>query len=209
MNLRSILRLGMCALALGIGQAALAAGGPLGIDRKVTYDDSGIWNRSTQKAVLGAAVLANLGTALWDGGETRAGKTSWQTVDAMLFSELTAVGLKAATARPRPRQIDDPDLWFQGSGYRSFPSEEVTVAAAAVTPWIAEYHGDHPWIWGLELLPAYDAMARVKVNAHWQTDVLAGWIVGSAWGYWAHNRKSPVILNVLPDGFMVGFKKKF
>ena len=33
--------------------------------------------------------------------------------------------------------------------------------------------------------------------------------LGSATGYLAHSRDSPVILGVLPHGFMVGVRKQF
>jgi undecaprenyl-diphosphatase len=61
----------------------------------------------------------------------------------------------------------------------------------------------------LELLPLYDAIARVKVHAHWQTDVLAGFALGTGTAYFAHTRESPIILGVLPHGFMLGLKAKF
>jgi len=79
-----------------------------------------------------------------------------------------------------------------------------------VTPFIAEYHADHPAVWALALLPAYDAVARVKVQGHWQSDVLVGAGVGIAWGIWAHHRKTPLIMGLLPGrGLMVGYAKQF
>ena len=81
--------------------------------------------------------------------------------------------------------------------------------AAFVTPFIVNYAADHPWVWALEALPAYDAVARVKIGAHWQTDVLAGWALGSAFGYWAAKRNDPLILQVMPHGVMVGWHTQF
>jgi len=50
--------------ALATGNAAMAGGGPLGIDRKLTYDNQGIWKRSNQNALrgilLGGEVLGAL-----------------------------------------------------------------------------------------------------------------------------------------------------
>jgi len=48
-----------------------------------------------------------------------------------------------------------------------------------VTPIILDEsaRGDR-WIWALELLPLYDSIGRLKQHAHWQTDVLAGWVLG-------------------------------
>jgi undecaprenyl-diphosphatase len=59
------------------------------------------------------------------------------------------------------------------------------------------------------LLPAYDAIARVKVGAHWQTDVLAGWAIGTGTGYLAHQRDDPFILSVLPHSVSIGVRKRF
>jgi undecaprenyl-diphosphatase len=74
---------------------------------------------------------------------------------------------------------------------RVFPSGEVTTLASAVTPLVLEYGHDHPAVYALELLPAYDAIARVRSHAHWQSDVLAGWALGTAVGYYAHSRAKP------------------
>ena len=64
-------------------------------------------------------------------------------------------------------------------------------------------------VYALELLPVYDGIARLKSNAHWQTDVLAGFALGAATGYLAHSRDNPFILGVLPHGFTVGIRRKF
>jgi undecaprenyl-diphosphatase len=116
---------------------------------------------------------------------------------------------KFVFARARPTQTDDPNKWFQGHGHYSFPSGEVSTISGIVTPFVLEYHNDHPWVWALEALPAYDAVARMKVHAHWQTDVLAGWAVGTAAGYYAHSRDSPWTLGMLPHGVSVGFHKQW
>jgi undecaprenyl-diphosphatase len=64
-------------------------------------------------------------------------------------------------------------------------------------------------VWTLELLPAYDALARLKSQEHWQTDVIAGWALGSAAGYWASTRAIPISVQILPRGLSVGFYKRF
>jgi len=203
------MRLGCGVLALLVSNVGWAGGGPLGIDHTVNFDDRGIWKRSTQNAVLGLMVVGDLGAALWEGGETRIGKTMWQSVDSMLISTVAANGAKLIFTRARPTQTDDPDQWFKGGHHYSFPSGEVATISGIVTPYVLEYGSDHPWVWALELLPAYDAVARVKVHAHWQSDVLAGWAFGAAAGYYAHSRESPWTLGVLPHGVTVGFRKQF
>jgi membrane-associated phospholipid phosphatase len=187
---------------------ALAGGGPLGIDSRLSYDNSGIWARSNQTALIDS-MMAVVGVgALWEGGNDRLGKTFWQSVDAGVFSGIAEVGLKYAFSRERPSQTSDPNKWFTGHG-QSFPSGEVTTTSSLVTPFVLEYGRDHPAVYALELLPIYDGIARMKTWGHWQTDVLAGFALGTAAGYFLHRPGMPIILSVLPNGFAIGFKKEF
>ncbi len=186
------------------------AGNPFGIDHKVTYDDSGIWKRSYQKDLAVGVAVATIGGALFADSDTRMGRTFDQALDAMVFTAATTTTMKFAFSRERPSQNSDPGDFFDGHGYGSFPSGEVAEMSAVVTPFIAEYHDDHPMVWALVLLPAYDAVARVKVNGHWQSDVLVGAAIGTGWGIWAHKRKTPFIMGVLPgNGIMIGYAKQF
>jgi undecaprenyl-diphosphatase len=192
---------------LAAAPVSAAGGGPLGIDHPVAYDDSGIWSRHEQRLLETGIILTELGGALWFGGEDRLGKTFWESIDASAFSAVSAVALKYAFGRERPSQTNDPNEWFKGG--RSFPSGEVTLQASFVTPFIAEYGAEHPTVWALELLPAYDAVARVKTHGHWQTDVLAGWGLGTLWGVYTQNRASPFFLGVMPHGIVVGLHTTF
>jgi undecaprenyl-diphosphatase len=81
--------------------------------------------------------------------------------------------------------------------------------SAAISPFVFEYTHDYPWTLALEALPLYDAIARVKVQSHWQTDVLAAYAIGTAAGYYAHSRDSPFFLEVLPHGVGVGIRKQW
>lgn len=188
--------------------AALAGGGPLGIDHRVTYDDSGIWARSNQNALIDSMMAVVGAGALWEGGEDRLGKTLWQSVDAGVFSGVAEIGLKYLFSRERPSQTSDPNRWFTGHG-QSFPSGEVTTTSSLVTPFVLEYGRDHPAVYALELLPIYDGIARVKTWGHWQTDVIAGFALGTAAGYLLHRPGTPIILSVLPHGFEIGFRREF
>ena len=55
----------------------------------------------------------------------------------------------------------------------------------------------------------FRSIARMKVQGHWQTDVLAGFALGTGVGYYAHRRDSPLLLEALPHGFMVGLKQRW
>jgi len=191
------------------GAFAFAGGGPLGIDHRIAYDDSGIWKRSNQLLLEDLTIAAVVGGSLWEGGETQTGDTFWRSLDASVLGAASSTVLKEVFTRARPTQTDDPDRWFQGQGHYSFPSGEVTLVSAAVTPFVLEYGKDEPAVYALELLPVYDAIGRMKQQAHWQTDVLAGFALGTASGYYAQQRDSPFILGLLPGGFEVGLKKRF
>ncbi|MGO4550274.1 phosphatase PAP2 family protein [Lysobacter sp. 2RAF19] len=186
------------------------AGNPFLIDHLVTYDDSGIWNRDTQKKFALTAAVVTIGGALFVDNDSRMGRTFDQALDSMVLTAGTTTVMKAVFSRERPSQNTDPGDFFDGSGYGSFPSGEAAEISSIVTPFIAEYHEDHPAVWALTLLPAYDMIARVKVHGHWQSDVIVGAGIGIAWGIWAHKREHPLIMGLLPHGgVMVAYQKKF
>jgi undecaprenyl-diphosphatase len=190
--------------------AARAGGGPFGIDHRLSYDNSGIWARSNQNALIAVLLVGEVGGAVWEGGEERFGRTLWQSIDATVIGGVSSEVLKRVFSRERPDQTSDPNRWFRGGGNESFPSGEVTITSAVVTPLVLEYGREHPAVYALELLPAYDAIARMKVRAHWQSDVIAGFALGSAAGYFAHARGgTPLVLSVMPHAIYVGLKKQW
>jgi len=193
---------------LGIG-CARAGGGPFGIDHEWSLDQSGIWARNYQTGLELGVIATEVGGALWLGNDDELGHVFWQTIDSSVISGIAAVGLKRAFSRARPRQGDDPNAWFRGSCCESFPSGEVTLQASFVTPLIVNYAKENPWIWALEGLPLYDAIARMKSQAHWQSDVIAGWALGTAVGYWSTTRAIPISVQILPGGLSIGFSKRF
>lgn len=106
--------------------------------------------------------------------------------------------LKYAFTRPRPTQTDDPNRWFRGKGNQSFPSGEVTEITTAITPFVLEYGREYrrsgrsscclSTTRSRASRSGYDAIARVKVRAHWQSDVLAIFAIGTAIGAYAYSR---------------------
>jgi PAP2 superfamily. len=187
-----------------------AGGGPLGIDHRVHKQNSGIWKISNQNILRYGTILTVGVGALAFGDNDKLGDTFWRSVDSTLVGAAASTALKYTFRRERPSKTDDPDRWFKSRKDHSFPSGEVTLISAAVTPFIVNYGEEHPAIYALALLPAYDAVARVKVRGHWQTDVLAGAALGVGLGYWSAKRTdSPIILSWLPGGFRVGFVHHF
>jgi membrane-associated phospholipid phosphatase len=200
----------MAALALiAAGQAANAGGGLLGLDHELPLAESGIWARHNQLALQFGVVAFEAAGAVWLGNDDPFGHALWQSLDASAAGALASAGLKRVFGRARPNQGQGPNAWFQGNCCESFPSGEVTLQASFVTPIIVEEAGAHPWVWSLELLPLYDGIARIKSQAHWQSDVLAGWALGTAAGYWATTRKVPFFVEIMPRGAAVGFAKRF
>ena len=202
---------GLLLLSLGTAFRCLAGGGILGIDHELAYDNSGIWKRSNQEMLEYGLIGAEVVGAVWEGGETRFGRTLWQSVDASAASGIAAFAMKYAFSRVRPTDSNnDPNLWFKGHGNQSFPSGEVTAVSSVVTPLVLEYGPDHPLTYALEALPVYDGIARMKVQAHWQSDVLAGYALGTTAGWFMHrNPNTPYILRIMPHGIYVGIDKKF
>lgn len=203
---RSILALLFCATS----SLALAdSSGPLGLDHRLSFDDAAIWSSSNLKAVEYGSALLVLGGALYQGNESRLGKTFWKTVDAMLLGDVSAAAAKALFRRQRPIDGNDPGAFFKSSSDNSFPSGEMTHITAIVTPFILEYQKESPAVWLLAALPAYVGIAKLKTQAHWQTDILAGAALGVGVGYFASRRDSAWSAHVLPAGVSVGYRKSF
>jgi undecaprenyl-diphosphatase len=198
----------LVAALLGAAPASHAGGGPLGIDSRLAYDNAGIWARSNQLALIDSMIAVVAAGALWEGGEDRLGKTFWQSVDAGVFSGAAAWALEYAFSRERPSQTSDPNEWFTGHG-QSFPSGEVTAVSSLVTPFVLEYGPEQPAVYALELLPVYDGIARMKTWGHWQSDVLAGFALGTASGYFLHRGASPLVWSIMPHGIQIGLKMHF
>lgn len=188
---------------------ASAGGGPFGIDHVVPYDDSGIWARSHQVHLAVGTALVVVSGSLWFGDDNKIGDTFWRSFDAMAMSAVTTEVMKFTFSRERPSQTSDPNRFFTGSGNESFPSGEVAEIASAVTPMMIAYGPEHPWVYGLAVLPVYDAIARVKVHGHWQSDVLVGGAIGVGFGVYASQRESPLIVSALPRGITIGISKRF
>ncbi len=186
-----------------------SAGGPFGIDHEWARSDTGIWSRGNQTGLQFGVIAVEIGGALWLGNDDELGHTMWQTLDSSIISGVAATVMKRAFGRARPNQGNNPNAWFKGSCCESFPSGEVTLQASFVTPFIVHYARENPWSWGLEILPVYDAIARMKSQAHWQSDVIAGWALGTGIGYWTSTWKTPLTVRVLPGGLSVGISKRF
>jgi undecaprenyl-diphosphatase len=183
--------------------------GFLGIDRFDENEAHGIYSRPNQKRIDNLVLLTMGGVALWEGTDSRLGRAMWQSIDASLGGGLGAEALKRLFARPRPSQNDDPRIWFDGSGHRSFPSAETALMTSFATPLILEYGADRPAVWALAALPVYMGKARMASQGHWLTDVIGGAALGVTMGVLAHEREQPLLLRLTGNGVYVGLKMRF
>lgn len=204
------LRLMLIAALWTFAVSAYAGGGPLGIDHALSRDDDDVfWSRNAQKTVVMGVFAASVSGALLEGTETRLGKTLWHASEAGVLAIGEAAVLKRVFSRPRPSQINDPNLFFQGGKYQSFPSGEAALVTALVTPVIIEYARDRPEVWALSAIPVYVGIARLKSRAHWQTDVLAAGALGVATGYFTSQSERPLTMSLVPGGIFVGLRYRW
>ena len=197
---RSVLTL---ATALAVGAARGAAADSF-IDEQVSKETSGIYRAQDALPIALGAVTA--GCALLYGSADRFGRTCWKAGEAAVGSYALAKGLQSLTNRESPEHTDDPSDWnAHGSG--SFPSGHVAFTTALVTPFVLEYASERPWVTALLLLPAYEMVARVKAREHWQTDVLAGALLGFAVGAIEQRYDGPFALALLPNGALLSYSK--
>ena len=178
------------------------------IDERVGKDTGGVYR--AQDAVPVALGLMVAGCALWNGTEDRFGRTCWVAGESAIASYGLAKGLQVLTKREPPSDTSDPSRWSSSHSHGgSFPSGHVAFTTAIVTPFVLDYFEDRPWVAALLLLPAYEMFARVKARDHWQTDVLAGALLGFAIGAYEHHYDSPFVFTILPGGAFVGFHHYF
>jgi undecaprenyl-diphosphatase len=179
------------------------------IDHRVTEDAAGLWNPNVYRRLVDGLSVGQVGAALWEGSESRFGRTTWRGVDSELLAAGSTELLKRAFTRVRPANTDDPCRFFAHGSNHSFPAGEPAASAALVVPYVLEYGREQPAVFGLLALPGYVGVARIKARAHWQTDVLAGWFIGGLSGWYADSRATPLVVALLPDGLVLGLKRRF
>ncbi len=137
---------------------------------------------------------------------------AYTMIEAAGLGSLTSIGLKYAAGRARPDETLRVDDWRTGGN--SFPSLHTT-AAFAVGTVLAESGGDDlRWVrrllgYGLASATAY---LRLKDNAHWLSDTVAGAAIGVASAEFSLHRREErrrnwqATVTAAPGGgVMVGF----
>jgi hypothetical protein len=110
-----------------------------GLDHALGYDKDGLYSQNFQTELELSVIAIDVSGALWLGNDDPLDHTFWQTIDSSTIAGISSTALKYAFRHARPYQRNNPNLWFQGSCCKSFPSGEVTLQASFVTPFIANY----------------------------------------------------------------------
>jgi len=146
------------------------SGSVLGVQKSKTFQD----------ALPGAAALAGtwLYANLTDDSDGR--KEAWGMLEAAGLSSATGFILKYAAGRERPDETTSPNRWRAGGD--SFPSLHVTAATAIGTMLAESGNDEYRWVrrfvgYGIAGLTGYE---RLKHNAHWLSDTVAGAALGAS-----------------------------
>ena len=115
---------------------------------------------------------------------------AWNMVESSGLSMVTAYALKYTIRRTGPDATTDSNAWFKGGS--SFPSEHATLAFAIGTVLAESGNPDYRWIrrvlgYGVGFGTAY---LRMKHNAHWLSDTVAGGALGMASAHFVMNRSA-------------------
>jgi PAP2 superfamily len=143
---------------------------------------------SLADALPGAALfLGTWGYATLIGSHAGKGE-AWNMIESGGLSLVDTYALKYIVRRPRPDATTDPNQWFGGGD--SFPSEHVTAAFAVGTVLAESGNPEFRWIrrvigYGVGFGTAY---LRMKHNAHWLSDTVAGGALGMATAHFVMNR---------------------
>jgi membrane-associated phospholipid phosphatase len=141
-------------------------------------------------ALPGAALfLGTWGYASLIGSHAGEGE-AWNMLESGGLSLVSAYALKYIIRRPGPDATTDPNRWFRGGS--SFPSEHTTAAFAVGTVLAESGNPEFRWLrrtigYGVGFGTAY---LRMRHNAHWLSDTVAGAALGVASAHFVMNRSA-------------------
>jgi len=109
---------------------------------------------------------------------------------AILAAGIVTPALKLTTGRARPEQGEGPGSLHPFGGDLSFPSGEVTQAFAIAS--VISAHTDRRWLQGaVWTIAGAVGWERMRLDAHWASDVVAGALIGASVGHWVVHRHEP------------------
>jgi membrane-associated phospholipid phosphatase len=116
-------------------------------------------------------------------------REGWAMTEAAALSGVTAYALKFAAGRQTPEQTTSPNEWFRSG--RSFPSFHSTEAFAIGAVLAESGNDDFRFLrrllgYGIGVFTSYE---RLKHNAHWLSDTVAGAALGISSAHFAMDRR--------------------
>ncbi len=119
-------------------------------------------------------------------GDKRLQDAAFTSMQSVMFAGAITSMLKFTFGRYRPNADDGPYRFDSFSRHSSFPSGHATLAFAVVTPWVLYYPNVATYT--LFALSTGTAVARIALDKHWPTDVLAGAAIGFLTARYLTNR---------------------
>ena len=115
--------------------------------------------------------------------DDRAKAVALDGFSASIISALATSAIKGIVGRKRPNTGMGPHSFSPFQGDYSFPSGHATGAFAFASV-IATHYEDNPWIVGTSYgVAGLVGLARIQLNAHWASDVIAGGLIGGVIGH--------------------------
>ncbi len=183
-------------LALGAGAVGVVALFDNRIHDAVAGSTSGGATRlATSIRPLGTwGGVAIMGAALAVGGlsdDPNLAEMGMDGLEAGLFTGVVVVPLlKEVAGRSRPRSGQSASRFDTIDGGKSFPSGEAALAFTEAA--VVAQHTESPVVrgiaWGLAGLVGWE---RMRLDAHWASDVAAGALIGTAIGSWVAKIHKP------------------
>ena len=172
---------------------------------------------TSSKDVQDALPTVAVGLATWAYAslidDSAGHREAWNMLEAAGLGSVTAYALKYVVRREGPDQTTDPNAWGRGGG-NSFPSWHSTAAFAVGTVLAESGNEDYRWVrrllgYGLGAATSYE---RLKHNAHWLSDTVAGAALGAASARFAMGRSAhtteaaAVSVEPVPGGAMLTYR---
>ena len=114
--------------------------------------------------------------------DTRFQDAAFTSLQAWIYAGALSGAFKTIFGRVRPESGGRPLEFGFFSGNTSYPSGHTTAAFAIVTPWVLYY--PHVATYALFAVSTSTAVARIALDKHWPTDVLAGAALGYFTARW-------------------------
>ena len=166
----------------------------------------------TKDAIPTAAVLGGTWALAILTNDKGGYQEGWAMIEAAGLSGVTAYALKFAAGRETPDQTTNPNQWEKSGS--SFPSLHSTAAFAVGTVLAESGNDEYRWLrrllgYGLGVATSYE---RLKHNAHWLSDTVAGAALGISSANFVMDRRygtneeSHVALVPVPGGAMLTYR---